>query len=149
MTRAATMGTSSCATIAIAHFKGNNKADNEAYKANGTVPETSGLSVGQFYNEIILPTSQPLGHTRELPFQKLMDDIDSSGLETKYISATLNASQRNEDDRYWEKELLGRGFRLSDITNNTLGQTCYIYTRNNNRVENADATIAEVNAAIS
>lgn len=135
MTRAATMGTSSCATIAIAHFKGDNFKINEEYLKSKQNMKKEGLSVAEFYSQIIYPTSQPLGHTAEYPFDQLMDEIDSSSLKGKYITATLNQQQFNFENGYWVKRLEARGFKAVDKTHNDIGQDCTIFVRNNNRVE--------------
>jgi len=129
------MGTSSCATIAIAHFKGNNKALNDEYLAN---PDSfgkpaDGYTVDDFYHKVLYPTSQPLGHTGEYPLRKLMEEIDAGPMKNKFIIATLNASQYNQDDEYWPKQLMECGFEVIDKTNNAIGQLCYIFARNKGR----------------
>lgn len=134
MTRAATMGSSSCAAIAIAHFKGQNYEDNVRYLESGEGSKGEGLSVDEFYTDIIYPTEQPLGHTAEYPFDMLMDHIDKSRLKTKFIIATLNQSQMMLKDGYWPKRLKERGFEPMDKTKNDIGQPCVIFVRNNNRM---------------
>lgn len=137
MTHAATAGVSSCATFSIGGFKGNNYEINEAYKADPKSfknPDT-GMSVDAFYQSIILPTSQPLGRTYDMPFRKLMEHIDNGSLNTKFILATLNHEQFHARSGYWPKELRECGFELVDKTKNTIGSVNYIFVRNKNKVE--------------
>ncbi len=148
MTRLATAGTSSCATISIAHFKGDNMDLNEAYKADKN--SFSGLAdedktVKNFYDDVLYPISQPLGHTGEYPFERLMEEIDDSEMSTKFILATLNSWQFNKNDKYWPKELERHGFKLVDVTDNTIGERCYIFVRNNNRPNNVEEIISKHN----
>lgn len=148
MTRVATAGTSSCATISIAHFKGDNIDLNEAYKADKNSfdgPTGEGKTVDDFYYDILYPTKQPLGHTGEYPFERLMEEIDDSEMSTKFILATLNSWQFNQNDKYWPKELERHGFKLMDVTDNTIGARCYIFVRNNNRPDNVKEIISKHN----
>jgi len=136
MPHVATMGTSSCATISIGGFKsGDSYTINEKYKEDGTVPETDGLSVSEFYSQILYPVSQPLGRSRDLPFQKLMEDIKGSSLSSKLVMATLNESQYMARDGYWHQELKKYGFELVTKCNNSIGSTNYVYMRNPSVVE--------------
>lgn len=138
MTMISTMGTMSCATIAIGNFgkNGSEQIDkNEAYKSEGLVEETEGLTPDQFYRDILYPVRQDLGRTRDYPFTKMMELIDSSKLKTKFIIATLNLYQYQTKDRYWHKELLSWGFELKDKTKNSIGSVNYVYVRNPSRVE--------------
>ncbi len=145
MTRVVTMGTFSCATIALAGFKGTNYEDNEAYRKGEfehTIP-AGRKSLRDFWDAVLMPISQPLGETAEYPFDMLMDEVDAgwgdygpkSKLGGKFIIATLNSTQAAWQYGYWPARLAARGFALIDKTNNSSGETCYIYTRNNNRVE--------------
>ena len=132
MSRLATMGTFSCATLAISGFKSQDKNLNEAYRADPKKElKGDGMTVEEFYNKIIVPTSQPLGKTAEYPFEFLMDKLENHDLGTKYISTTLNNSQMNEG--YWPEILKKHGFEVVDETNNTLGERCTIWVRNRNR----------------
>lgn len=135
MTRIATMGTSSCATIAIAGFKGDQVTADKQYldDPSSFQEPTEGLSVAGFYSNILYPVSQPLGHTHELPFEKLMKDLDASPMKTKFTIATLNSTQQNGE--YWPERLKSWGFNLIDATDNTIGQRCYVWARNANRPE--------------
>ncbi len=128
MTHAATMGTFSCATMSIGSFKGNNRELNESYKKDPKSWATpkEGLSVEQFSSQILYPTSQPLGRTHDMPFEKLMQDIKKI-LPDKLISATLNETQFMGNDHYWPKELKRHGFRLMAKTRNSWGQLNYVY----------------------
>lgn len=135
MTRVATMGTSSCATIAIAGFKGDQVVIDKLYQETGESKEGEGLSVQEFYNQILYPVSQPLGHSREYPFTKLMEEIDKGSMKTKFCIATLNTTQATTEDGYWPKQLAKFGFELLTKTKNTIGQTCWVYTRNPNKVD--------------
>lgn len=140
MTHVATMGTSSCATIAVGGFKDAmggvpllGKDANEAYKND---PQTfknnsEGLTVKEFYDDILYPTRQDLGRTKEYPFEQLMEEIANSSLKTKYVVITLNNDQQMNG--YWPKEIERWGFELVDKTNNSIGSMNWIYTRNPNR----------------
>lgn len=131
MPHVATMGTSSCACIAIGGFNnGDSQTVNEEYKAEGVIPETSGHSIQFFYDEVLYPITQPLGRTKDLPFEKLMEDIDASSLSTKLIAATLNLHQYHESGMYWHNELKRWGFELVTKTDNVIGTVNYIYFRN-------------------
>lgn len=135
MPHVATMGTSSCATISIGGFKsGDSYTINEEYINNGTVPETEGLSVKQFYSQVLYPVSQPLGKTRDLPFEKLMQDIKSSSLHSKLCMITLNRDQFLARDGYWRDQLKKWDFKLITKCDNDIGSTNYIYMRNPNEV---------------
>ena len=137
MTHVATMGTSSCATIAIGGFKGEvAMAINEAYKDTKEITtdtNRSDYSVNQFYSKVLYPTDQQLGRSMDMPFTKLMEDIDNSSMSTKLIIATLNEYQVEHKNKYWPTELAKFGFELVDKTKNTIGQMCYVYIRSNNR----------------
>lgn len=136
MTRIATMGTSSCATIAIAGFKDGQKDLNEAYIADpSTFKGADEMSVDKFYDKILYPVSQPLGHTDEYPFQALMEALDESSMAHKFVIATLNSHQYNGLGGYWRHQLEKHGFELIDKTDNEIGSICYIFTRNHNRVK--------------
>ena len=140
MARAATAGTSSCATIAVGGIKtrGHNAfQDNEDYlkdKNNYKLYDSprGELTVDQFYNKIIYPTTQELGETRDYPFDMLMDHIDNSSLASKWISMVLNESQYQHNNHYWAKRAYERGFRLVEKTKNSIGSMNYVFVRNNN-----------------
>ncbi len=135
MTHVATSGTFSCATIAIAGFKGTNKDLNDAYlKDPNSFKEKDGITVGRFYQDILVPVSQPLGKSQEYPFEKLMQLIDQNGMKNKYTTAVLNKDQYLGNDQYWPTQLKKWGFKLVDKTKNDLGMVCYVYVRNNGRV---------------
>lgn len=133
MTHLATMGTDSCATFSIAGFK-NQRDSNEAYKAS---PPSNGLSVGielakGFYNRTILPISQPLAKSNELPFEQIMQGVDADyKLKAKFCAITINHTQFMGDGKYWPKEFKRWGFVLSHKTaNNSMGGVInYIYIR--------------------
>jgi hypothetical protein len=137
MSRIATMGTSSCATIALAGFKQGQKELNEAFKAGlweGNKQDAFD-SVKNFWSKTLYPTSQPLGATDEFPFTLLMKALDESRMVDKFIIATLNEHQQQGLGGYWAKELTAHGFKLVDKTKNNIGSMCYIYIRNNARPE--------------
>jgi len=136
MSYVATMGTSSCATIAVGGFKEGQRENNEKYKADkaSLVLPKEGQSVEGFYNNTLYPTTQPLGRSYELPFEKVMEDIEACGLKTKFIIATLNIYQYNGNSEYWPNELNRWGFKLVSKTNNSIGSINYIYVRNPNVV---------------
>lgn len=134
MSRLSVMGTASCATISLCGFKTPDKHLNEEYI---NTPDKfkefkvkDGLTVNEFYNQILYPTAQELGRTGNYPFQLLMELIDKSMMEDKFTIVTLNAHQNMG---YWPKHLKKWGFELVDKTKNNLGTMCYIYTRNRAR----------------
>lgn len=136
MTRIATMGTSSCATIAIAGFKDPHYVMNEQYRADPNafeLPE-EGLTVQQFQDQVITPIKQPLGHTKEYPFDMLMKAMDKQQtLAGKFIIITLNSYQMNNHDGYWVDRLTEWGFEKIDTTKNNQGGLCTVFTRNRSR----------------
>lgn len=130
MTHVATMGTGSCATIAISGFKEPNQQLNEDYKKDPKAFKVpSGMTVKAFYNEVLYPVSQPLGKTHDLPFTRLMEEIEASSLKTKFIIATINEYQYNGKENYWPKELNKHGFKLMAKTKNSIGSMNYVYVR--------------------
>ena len=162
MTKVATMGTSSCAVLALQEFKTFTRdssldgmykhnplgmtcqidANNSYLEGKVSVEEwekfvnsVGHLTANEFYNSVISPLKQDLGRSGQYPFDMLMDVIDNHSMGTKYIVATLNSSQRFASDGYWHNRLLARGFAQVDATDNNIGQVCFIYTRNENRVE--------------
>lgn len=146
MTMLQTMGTSSCATIALGFFKrnlfnkewgGSQKDLNELYKEDPvkffkTYPIPSDGDVEDFYIDIIYPTIQELGKTADLPFEYIMEKIDEGEFKNKFIIATLNEYQQGAEG-YWPRELERWGFECVDKTNNDIGGMNYIYTRNKGR----------------
>lgn len=134
MTHIATMGTSSCATIAIGGFKDPvGKTLNEKYIKNPdefVLELDGGFSVEEFYKKILYPSSQPLGRTGDYPFELLMEELDKSKMSSKYVVITLNSYQNMS---YWPKQLSKWGFKLVDKTKNEIGTMNYIYIRNPNR----------------
>jgi len=119
MPHLATMGTSSCATMAIGWFKGA-RQENEAYKADkDTYEEEEGLTVMEFRDEVLNPISQPLGRTANMPFEKLMEDIEDTDLSGKMCIITLNRDQFLEG--YWPEELNRWDFFLVTKCKNNWG----------------------------
>lgn len=151
MAKLSTMGTSSCATIAIQGFKEIYKVYsavdlNEAYLNNtdGKSPDklnSAQKAVQKFYNGILYPTEQKLGRTRDYPFDALMKAIDESSMNDKFTIITLNEYQKNYKDNYWENRLKFWGFELMDKTKNNIGDMCYIYVRNLARPKNVDEVV--------
>lgn len=146
MTRIATMGTSSCATIAIAGF-GWSKVDgkceierNENYLKAPEKWKEPENSVLDFYRSVLYPVEQKLGHSDEYPFEALMKTIsEHPRLNKKFTIATLNAPQENFNDRYWPKQLEKWGFEKIHITKNSIGGTLnHIYVRDLAQVEMND-----------
>lgn len=135
MTRIATMGTSSCATIAIAGFKAGQMEVNEEYRKDpdNFVLKGDGLTVEEFYSKVLYPTTQPLGNTKEYPFDMLMKELDASSMNDKFIIVTLNAAQYNQNSGYWPERLKEHGFEVMDKTKNAIGSLCYIFVRNKAR----------------
>jgi hypothetical protein len=134
MAHVATLGLSSCATIAIGGFKGPSIKANEDYKANPkdfVVASVDGQqpTIEDFYSKILYPTRQDLGRTVDMPFELLMTKIKGSRLETKLTLIAINGNQFAEQDNYWPKEFKRHGFRLWIKTGNAIGSTNYIYCR--------------------
>lgn len=130
MTHVATMGTGSCATIAISGFKEPNRQMNEDYKKDPKAFKApAGMTVKEFYSSVLYPVSQPLGKTHDLPFERLMEDLEASSMKSKFIIATINDYQYQGHDNYWPKELNRHGFKLVAKTKNNIGSMNYIYTR--------------------
>lgn len=134
MTKLATMGTSSCATIALQGFKDEDLALNKNYE-EGKDFECPPNDVDWFYNKILYPTRQDLGRTDTMPFELLMKQLDASRMKDKFIIATLNAYQFNQHNGYWPQRLEKWGFKLIDKTKNNIGSVNYIFTRNIARVD--------------
>lgn len=136
MTHVATMGTFSCATISIGSFKGGNRDINEAYKKDpkSWVEPKEGMSVAEFSSKVLYPVDQPLGRSKDMPFEKLMQDIKKV-MSDKLIAATLNQNQFMGNDHYWPKELKRHGFRLMAKTSNNWGQVNYVYMAIPNEVK--------------
>lgn len=134
MTKLCVTGTHSCAMMSIGSFKGDNFDRNEAYKADKSSFNPVSLSVEEtvqyFRDSVLMPTSQPIGRTGDYPFQALMDAIDETDLKPKACFATLNESQRNMNNKYWEKELLRNGFVYLGKNSNNWGSMNYTYVRN-------------------
>lgn len=139
-----TMGTHSCATIAIGSFKGDNYERNEEYLADKnkgpSLIKTDKVgamkpvgTVDNFYNQILYPTIQDLGRTVDYPFDMLMDEIDKSCMHDKYTVVTLHEAQMNFQNGYWPNRLKERGFDLVDRTKNNIGSMNYIFVRNKAR----------------
>lgn len=153
MSRLSTMGTSSCATIAIQEFKfvGNKsgKEVNEAYiadKSSFTTPLGAGCeSASDFYSSVLYPTVQELGRTKQMPFEMLMEQITAhTKLNDKFCIATINDSQYKLNDHYWAKQLEKWGFVHSHATKNSTmnGAVNHIYIRNLN-VTNAGGSVTK------
>ena len=144
MTQIVTMGTKSCAAIALAGFGGEQQQINEQH-IKGEYPHIvpNGESSAQdFWDNVLMPLSQPLGESAHYPFDMLMDIIDEGSdygedgkFKGKFIIVTLNDNQYNYGHKYWPKRLAARGFTLIDKTDNTSGMICYFFTRNNRRVD--------------
>ena len=128
MSRLATMGTSSCATIAISGFKDQDLNRNKQYLKNPEAFVEPVNSVDTFYNSILYPTSQPLGKTDEYPFDALMKAIDKSSMKDKFTIITLNEYQYKV--QHWLERLEHWGFTLMDKTKNNIGSMNYVFIRN-------------------
>lgn len=136
MTRIATMGTSSCATIAIAGFKDEQKKLNESYRKDPNSFKLEGLSVDEFYDKVLYPVSQPLGSTGEYPFDLLIEKLNRSAMRGKFIIATLNSYQFFNG--YFTRLLLENGFSLVDKTKNSIGEMNYVFIRNGSKRDITD-----------
>jgi hypothetical protein len=141
MARLSTMGTASCATIAVGFFKKFGEEDgrkaNEAYIADNSTfsgPE-EGYTVDQFYDKVLYPVEQDLGRTGEYPFEALMEQIDEHHyMSGKFCIATINDHQFFANDSYWPKQLEKWGFVECHRTANPTmgGDINHMYIRNPN-----------------
>lgn len=135
MTKINTMGTKSCATIALSDF-GKDQIDlNEQYNADPNSFKEPDQSVDWFYKNVLYPIKQELGRTDNYPFDLLMKRIDEGKMNSKFIITTLNAFQQELMDGYWANKLKEHGFELIDKTKNSIGSINFIYTRNPSRVD--------------
>jgi hypothetical protein len=135
MPRISTAGTASCAMISIGHFKSSTVEANEKYKKDKLfTPPKDELSAKGFYDKILYPTKQELGWTYNMPFERLMEELDNSSLKSKYVLVTLNHSQFFGNNQYWPKELRRHGFTLFEKTNNSIGGLNYMFSRNPQKV---------------
>lgn len=151
MARLATMGASSCATIAIQGFK--TVGDETAYEANEkyllnpkaftkTIKDDEGrYCVAGFYNNILYPTDQQLGRTADYPFDALVDAIEKTSMKDKFIITVLNNHQKNFQNGYWPRRLEARGFKLIDKSKNNIGSMNWIYVRNLARPDDFESSI--------
>lgn len=142
MTRLVTSGMCSCGTLAIAGFGMKHRAFEDEYLKSGKEANDTSRSerdVVEFYNQVIYPTEQELGETKEYAFSHLMKIIDDeeTAYETedeiignKYLSLCLAGYQLN----YWRPKVEYFGFKLVDVTCNPIGGYNYIFTRNRNRI---------------
>lgn len=135
MTRIATAGMYSCATIAISGFKDVDRDLNDDYEkdAKSFKGLKDGLTARKFYNDVLYPTSQPLGKTGEYPFTRMMEEIDDCNLSTKLIVAALPEFQLA--DGYWRQRLEKWGFKEITKTQNTIGSVNTLFIRNPNEVK--------------
>lgn len=130
MARLSTMGTASCATMAIGYFKYDKIEDNELYLHEGKRKEyINDHDVDWWLDEILTPLEQELGQTDSVPFDQLMDDIEEDDtLNRKFCICTLNAFQ-HDTNGYWKDRLIARGFRHFHTTKNNMGGINYLYLR--------------------
>ena len=143
MTRLVTSGMCSCGTLAIAGFgMKHKKLEDEYLKSGKEANDTSRskMDVVQFYQQVVYPTEQELGETKEYAFSHLMEIIDDEEtsyktedetIGNKYLSLCLANFQLD----YWRPQVESFGFELVDVTNNSIGGYNYIFTRNKNRVK--------------
>lgn len=150
MTRLATMGTSSCATLSISGWHTEDKKLQELYENGGykydpdAKTERGDCSLTQFGDKLLYPLSQPMGETYDYPFSLIMDYLDNvnelgvhkTSLGAKYIAITVSDYQHNAD--FWPPRLAERGFEKIDQTHNNAGELCHIYVRNTNRDRSYD-----------
>lgn len=153
MTRIATSGTYSCATISISGFSDYDRDINNKFLKDGTAEPKkfpilkkdgdtiySEMTPAQFYSKVLYPISQPLGCTKDYPFDNLMDVLEDMEMKGKMIFAILNEHQYFVADHYWPKALERRGFSLVDTTRNSIGTNCFLFIRNFNRIEGVEVT---------
>lgn len=152
MTRLATMGTSSCATLALQGFKNEDILLEKAFKEKGDKAvypkphskDGNNLNVADFYSQILYPTTQNLGRTGDYPFSYLMDLIQGHRtMKGKFIVITINSVEYNRG--FWPEKFEGRGFKLLDVTKNSLGgQLNYIYVFNEARPAHVNVPDIEI-----
>ena len=135
MSRLATMGTASCATIALSGFSMLDIKRDQEYLSDPSSFKYPNKSVWWFYEKILYPTEQVLGRTDEYPFTRLMQEINQSKMKDKFIITTLSKSQTQFEDGYWLDKLEEFDFVLLEKTKNNIGEVCHIFTRNYARVE--------------
>lgn len=123
MTCLATMGTSSCATIALQGFKDEDYHMNEKYLADTSSFVPTNKNVDWFYGSILYPTKQDLGRTDSMPFTYLMERIkEHHKLNRKFLIATLNGYQVGPLGKgYWIKQLKEWDFKHMHSTINSIG----------------------------
>lgn len=145
MTKIATMGTSSCATIAIQGFTNKDGYDHylEELKYQGAPVKDRKKFVPNkdakwFYDTVLFPVIQELGRTEDMPFSLCMEQIDKGPLKTKYIVVTLNDFNFNFQNYFWPKLLRKHKFSLVSTTKNSIGGAInYVFVRNPNFNEGA------------
>ncbi len=135
MSRLATMGTASCATIALSGFSMLDIKRDQEYLSDPSSFKYPNKSVRWFYDEILYPTEQVLGRTDEYPFTRLMQEIGKSDMKDKFIITTLSNSQTQFEDGYWLDKLKEFDFVLLEKTDNNIGEVCHIFTRDLAKVE--------------
>lgn len=136
MTKLATNGMFSCCSAAIHGFKPGDRENNKEYINNpGSFSfkeesiNTEG-TVAHFYRRILFPSSQPMGQTDDYPFEALMQAIENHDyMKDKLLFCILNKQQTLVDDGYWLEQLKKWGFNQIDITRNTIGMDCYVFSR--------------------
>ena len=135
MSRLATSGMFSCATIAVSGFKPEDRDLNDRYEANPDAWEglTDGMDVAQFYDDILYPVSQPLGKTGEYPFTRLMEEMrdhydgEDECIAHKFVVCALPDFQLM--DGYWLDRLHKWGFEEWTTVDNFIGATNHIFYR--------------------
>lgn len=132
MSRIATSGMFSCATIAISGFKAKDRELNDAYEKDPSSFKgvDGGKTAQEFYTSVLYPTSQPLGKTGEYPFTRMMEEIEDCSLSTKLCVAALPEFQLA--DGYWRERLEKWGFKEIMKTKNTIGSVNTLFIRNTN-----------------
>lgn len=137
MTKLATMGTSSCATIALQGFKEDDYDMNEAHLKDPKGFKEPKNNVSWFYNYVLYPTAQDLGRTDDYPFDALMKQIDTHPkMGNKFLIATLAGYQMIAHDGYWPKKMEEWGFKCIHKTTNSIGGSInHIFVRDPNVVE--------------
>jgi hypothetical protein len=135
MSRICVSGTYSCAALSLAGYKAKDLEMEKEWQAGPkTVPDECVKDVADFYSNVIVPTSQPLGKTEEWPISALLlacEEVDC--MSTKYFTVVLNKSQFRGNNYFWPNLLQKHRFKVTDKTFNELGMDCLIMTRNNNR----------------
>lgn len=138
MTKLATMGTSSCATMALQGFREEDIQLNRKWMSGELDFAEPNFSVRRFYDDVLYPITQDLGRTDDYPFDLLMKRINNHiKMGKKFLIATLDPYQVFiAGGSYWLPRLEHWGFEHIHTTKNSIGdKDNYIFVRDPNKQE--------------